>query len=316
MVTPSAPAPRIARRALVAGASLCVVLAFAARGQDDDDLRVLRRDGSPRQLVFGNVLSREVGLRLVGVEAVRHRARWGGRVFEGTGPCVALDGLEVTRLLFDKPLDALDYLVHVARPGRTPLVADARGRQLVMISGRRPLTPERAARVLGAAWGDLVIDAPDRPIEALRVTSPPLDEGAAAEVAYDGALFLGRGDTPAWRHSLQKLKAARQYAASEPAPGGPLVQFRSTNHFTFVPAAGGYSEVAMTRHGAVETVGRAAERCRVLVTYGRDLLEVLGAGAQEPDSPRARMLEVVQQLLAPPGDPAPAPDDLGDGAGQ
>jgi hypothetical protein len=297
--------------ALVAAAALA-----AARGQDDEDLRVLRREGSPRQLVFGNVLSRELGLRLVGVEAVLHRARWGGRAFEGTGPCVALDGLEVTRLLFEKPLDALDYLVHVARPGRTPLVADARGRQLVMITGRRSLSPERAARVLGAAWGDQVIDAPDRPIEALRVTSPPLDEGAAAEVAYDGALFLGRGDTPAWRHSLQKLKAARQYAASAPAPGGPLVQFRSTNHFTFVPAAGGYSEVVMTRHGAVETVGRTAERCRVLVTYGRDLLEVLGAGAQEADSPRGRMLEVVQHLLAPPGDPAPATDDLGDGSGQ
>lgn len=303
------------RRALLAGALLSVTLAVAARGQEDDDLRVARREGSPRQQVFGNVLSRELGLRLVKVEAVLHRARWGGRSFEGTGPCVTLDGVEVTRLVFERPVDALDYLVHVARPGRTPLVADARGRQLVMVSGRRLLAPERAARVLGAAWGDEVIDAPDRPIEALRVTSPPLDEGAAAEVAYDGALFLGRGDSPAWRHSLQKLKAARQYAAGAAVPGGPVVHFRSTNHFTFVPAGGGYSEVVMSRHGAVETVGRAAERCRVLVTYGRDLLEVLGAGSQEADAPRARMLEVVQQLLAPPGEPAPPPVDLGDAGG-
>lgn len=297
--------------ALCAGALL--IVALVARGQDDDALRVLKREGSPRQLVFGNVLSRELGLRLVGVEAVLHRARWGGRVFEGTGPCVVLDGLEVTRLVFEKPLDALDYLVHVARPGRTPLVADARGRQLVMISGRRMLAPERVARVLGAAWGDEVIDAPDRPIEALRVTSPPVDEGAAAEVAYDGALFLGRGDTPAWKHSLQKLKAARQYTTGEATPGGPTVQFRSTNHFTFVSAAGGYSEVVLSRHGAVETVGRAPERCRVLVTYGRDLLEVLGAGAEDAESPRARMLEVIQQVLAPPDQPAPAPVDLGEG---
>lgn len=270
-----------------------------------------RRDGSPRQLVFGNVLARELGLRLAGVQAVLHRARWGGRVFEGTGPCVSLDGVEVTRLLFDRPLDALDYLVHVARPGRTPLVADARGRQLVMVSGRRLLAPERAARVLAAAWADEVLDAPDRPVEALRIASPPLDEAADAAVAFDAALFLGHGESPAWRHTLEKLRAARLYA-SEPAPGGPVVRFVSTNHFTFTSAAGGFSEVAMTRKAAVEAVGRDAERARVLITYGRDLLEVMAAPDEDEDTPRRRILEVVQEVLTPPGEAPPtSAEELG-----
>lgn len=286
--------------------------AAAATAQDrDGDVRVARREGTARQQVFGNVLSRTVGLRLVGVQAVLHRARWKGRTFEGTGPCVELDGVEVTRLLFDRPLDALEYLVHVARPGRTPLVADARGRQLVMVSGRRLLSPERAARVLTAAWADEVLDAPERPVEALRVASPPLDEAAAAGVAFDAALLLGRGDTPAWTHTLEKLRVARLYAG-EGATDGRVVRFVSTNHFTFEPAGGGFSEVAMTRHAAVDLVGRAPDRCRSLAIWGRDLLEVLAAEGEPEEAPRRRMLAALQEVLAPPGETPPTPaDELG-----
>ncbi|MCO5171517.1 MAG: hypothetical protein M9894_34885 [Planctomycetes bacterium] len=332
VAAPGAPRPgaprrrRSTSRALVAGWVLVAGVTAASGGawggaaeaaaqERDGDLRVARRDGTARQQVFGNVLSRAVGLRLVSVQAVLHRARWGGRTFEGTGPCVQLDGVEVTRLLFDRPLDALEYLVHVARPGRTPLVADARGRQLVMVSGRRLLTPERAARVLTAAWADEVLDAPERPIEALRVASPPLDEAAAAGVAFDAALFLGRGDTPAWTHTLEKLRVARLYAgesAGDPARAGPVVRFVSTNHFVFEPAAGGFSEVAMTRHAAVDVVGRGADRCRALAVFGRDLLEVLTTDGEPEEAPRRRMLVVVQELLAPPGEaPATPPDELG-----
>lgn len=290
------------------GALLTALAALppAVRAQEtEDDLRIARRDGSPRQQVFGNVLAREVGLPLVSVQGVLHRARWGGRTFEGAGPCVLLDGIEVTRLMFDRPLEALDYLAHVARPGRTPLVLDARGRQLVMVSGRRLLTPERAARLLAAAWADEVLDAPDQPLEALRVASPPLDEAAAAGVAFDAVLLLGRGDSPAWRHTLEKLRVARLYA-DEPRPDGPVVRFVSTNHFTFAPAVGGFSEVALTRQAAVEAVGRDAERCRVLITYGRDLLEVLAASDEPEEAPRRRMLALAHQVLAPPGEVLPA----------
>jgi hypothetical protein len=283
-----------------------------------DAVRVSRRDASARMQVFGNVLARDLGLRLVDVVAVRHEARHAGRTFDGVGPCVVLDGLEVTRLLFDRPLDALEYLEYVARPGRSPLVVDARGRQAVVLSGRRLVGPERAARVLVAAWADEVLDAPDRPVEALRVASPPLEEAAAAEVAYDGALFLGRGDTPAWSDTLAKLRAARTYAA-EAAPGGPVVRFVSTNHFTFESTGGGCSDVAMTRTAAVAAVGRTPERCRAIVAYGRDLLEALaahGADAQGDagESPATRMLQVAHEVLAPPTG-ADLPDD-GDALGR
>lgn len=288
------------RRAVLSGALLAAVTAGAVRAQDvpaDAEPRVARREASPRQLVFGNVLSRELGLRLVGVQEVKQRARWGGRELEGHGPCVALDGLEVTRLVFDKPLDALDWLVHVARPARAPLIADARGRQLVLLGGRRLLAPEKAARVLRAAWADEVLDAPDRPVEALRVASPPLDEAAAAGVAFDAALFLGRGDTPAWAHTLEKLKAARDYATAEPPAGGAVVHFLSTNHFTFESPTGGFSQVAMSRTAAIESVGRASDRCRVLVEFGRELLEALGPEDDAADSPRRRMLHLGQRVL-------------------
>jgi hypothetical protein len=130
-------------------------------------------------------------------------------------------------------------------------------------------------------------------------------------VAFDTALFLGHGESPAWRHTLEKLRAARLYA-SEPRAGGPVVRFVSTNHFTFSPAAGGFSEVALTRKVALEVVGRDAERCRVLFTYGRDLLEVLAAPDEGEDTPRRRILSVVQEVLAPPGDaPAAATEALG-----
>lgn len=316
----TSPSSGVRRRGLacvlLAGAAAALLLLPGALAQEaHEDLRIARREGSPRQLVFGNVLARELGLPLEGVENVLHRARWGGRTFEGTGPCVHLDGVEVTRLSFERALDALDYLVHVARPGRTPLVVDARGRQLVMVSGRRRLTPERAARVLAAAWADEVLDAPDRPVEALRIASPPLDEAADAPVAFEAALFLGHGESPAWRHTLEKLRAARLYAR-DPTPGGPVVRFVSTNHFTFVPAVGGFSEVAMTRKAALEVVGRDAERCRVLLTYGRDLLEVLGAPDEGEDTPRRRMLEVVHAVLAPAGEAPVVAEELGADGGE
>lgn len=292
-------------------AVLVAGLACAQDGPDGDEPRVARRDGTARQQVFGNVLAREVGLPLVKVHDTRQRARFAGRELEGHGPTVVLDGVEVTRLLFDKPIDALDWLVHIARPGRSPLVADARGRQLVLVQGRRLMTPERSARVLRAAWGDEVLDAPDRGIEALRVASPPLDEAAAANVAFDAALLLGRGDTPAWAHTLEKLKAARGYAASEPAPGGAVVRFVSTNHFTFESPAGGFSQVAMSREAAVESVGREAERCKVLLEYGRDLLEALGPEDDPPDSPRRRMVHLARRVLGALEDDPTRDEDVG-----
>ena len=63
---------------------------------------------------------------------------------------------------------------------------------------------------------------------------------------------------------------------------------------------------------ALEAVGRDAERCRVLFTYGRDLLEVLAGPDEGDDTPRRRILTVVQEVLAPPGAaPAAATETLG-----
>lgn len=292
-------------------ASLLLVASLALAQEEEP--RVSRREGGPRIQVFGNVMARELGLRLVEVQEVRHRARHQGRELEATGPCVVLDGVEVVRLRFDRAIDALDFLVYVVRPGRTPLVADARGRQLVLLSGRRLMEPARAARVLGAAWADEVLDAPERGIEALRVLSPPVQEAVAQEVAFDAALFLGRGDTPAWAQHLEKLRVARAYA-EQPTPDGPTVRFLTTNHFTFESAAGGSSEVAMNRHAALATVGQSAERCRALVEYGRDLLEALTHEGEAPDTPRTRMLGLAQEVLSPPGSPASPEggEDLGD----
>jgi hypothetical protein len=298
----------MSRLRIVAALLLTAGLALA----QEEEPRISRREGGPRIQVFGNVMARELGLRLVEVQEVRHRARHQGRELEATGPCVVLDGVEVVRLRFERAIDALDFLVYVVRPGRTPLVADARGRQLVLLSGRRLLEPARTARVLGAAWADEVLDAPERGIEALRVLSPPVQEGVAQEIAFDAALFLGRGDTPAWAQHLEKLRVARAYA-ERPTADGPAVRFLSTNHFTFESAAGGYSEVAMNRQATVATVGQSSERCRVLVGYGRDLLEALAEGSEAGDTPRARMLGLAQEVLQPPDAPAPPEggEDLG-----
>lgn len=234
---------------------------------------VARRPASPRQEVFGRVLAKTLELELRGVEGVTHRATLDGRQIEGRGPAVRLDGVQVTRLEFERAGDALYFLANVLRPGRSPQVGDARGRQLVVVSGARLGEPDRAARVLVAAWADEVLPAQPRPAEALRVASPPLDEGA--NLGYDSVLLLGRGDTPAWGQSLEKMRRARAYS-KEPVQGGPVVTFISTNHFTFlVPpsegSAGGWSEVAMTKEGALAAVAADAERGKTLVRWTRDL---------------------------------------------
>ena len=298
--------------AVAAVAALAVGRPTVAVGQD-----VARRPASPRQEVFGRVLASELKLKLQGVEGVAHRATIEGRAIEGRGPAVRLDGVQVTRLEFERAGDALYFLANVLRPGRSPQVGDARGRQLVVVSGARLGEPERAARVLAAAWADEVLPAQPRPAEALRVASPPLDEGA--NLGYDSVLLLGRGDTPAWGQSLEKMRRARAYS-KEPVPGGPVVTFLSTNHFTFlVPpsegSAGGWSEVAMTKEGALAAVAADAERGKTLVRWTRDLTARLPVPREDDADAvalRRRLLSMCDAVLGAERGPEEVAAPLGE----
>lgn len=294
---------------------LVAVVALVASSTPARAQEVVQNPPGPRQEVFGRVLARELGLRLLEVKATGHRLEVDGRWLDGRGPRVRLEGLEVTRLEFANAGDALYWLANVARPDRAPLVGDARGKQLVLLSGPRLAdAPARAARVLSAAWGDEVLPTPQHPLEALRVASPPVDEAVKAEVGFDSVLLLGRGDTPAYTFTLEKLRRARAYS-KEPREGGPVVRFVTTNHFTFETAGASWSEVAMSQAGALSAVGRSSDRCRSLVKFARAILDASPAAAEaEAAAPRRRMLALCDAVAprTPSTEPAPVETPLGE----
>jgi len=273
---------------------LAAGLAPALRAQDG---RVLREEASASEQVYGRVLARDLGVTLGRVEGVVHQGRLpDGKRLEGRGPHVVLDGVGVTRLLFRHPAEAGAYVEELLEPGRVPVVAELRGRQVVVLRGPRLTSASLAARVLGAAWAGEVLDAPEGvELELLRVGSPLVYEGALAAVPFDAATLIGSPETASYRDMLERLRAARAHAEDPDSDLAP--EFLSTNHFTLAAATERgttFSEVLLTREGALAAVGEDAERCRAVLRYARGVLE----GLEGPlDGPRRHLLDMIHAVL-------------------
>ena len=66
------------------------------------------------------------------------------------------DGTEIERFFLDSEQDAFEYALYGAEFGSgQDVIVEARGRQVVVIRGQRLEDPQRAARILDAAWGGL-----------------------------------------------------------------------------------------------------------------------------------------------------------------
>jgi hypothetical protein len=268
----------------------------SALGQEGS---VDREPPSAGHRVYARVLAGSLSLEMREVEGATYRGTLpSGREVVGHGPRVLLEDVRVTRLLFRSAGEALGYLLHLAQPRRSPVVADARGRQLVLLRGPRLADPVEAGRILQAAWEGEVLGAPDAAASAFLVASPPELEGATGAVEFDSVTLLGEPGGPGYDLMLERLRAARRLSREEEGEQVRRVRFVSTNHFTFATAVS-YSEVLVTRQGAMATVGPSSRRCRVLVEYARDLVAELAPpprNGPRPDLPidhLQAMLEVV-----------------------
>lgn len=290
--------PRVGRpvRAALAGLALASGLLAQEPGQPER----LRGDATAKQKVYAQVLASELKAPLLRTEDLLVRAevepeRW----VEGRGPCVHLEGLSVSRLEFRHVEEAALFLSEVLRPDRSPLVATLRGNQVVLIDGPRLQAPKRAARVLQLAWAGEVVATPKDPLEAVRVASPGLREGAAVDVAFESLTLLGTPGSHAYQQMLGRLEAAREHARGErPPPAGARLELLAADHFTFTRGEGergaSYSELKATARGAAFAVAETAERARVLLDWARELLESLDA----PGDPMKEMRELAGALRA------------------
>lgn len=257
--------------------ALLLLCAAPALGQDPP--RVERGPASAKQKVFGQVLANELKAPLEGTEGLVVSAQVGPeRWVEGRGPCVRLEGLTVSRLLFRHPTEAALYLAEVLRPERAPLLGVQRGAQVVVLDGPRLQEPRRAARVLQVAWEGEVLPTPPEPLEALKIASPTEREGVQAEVAWESLTFLGAPGSRAYQGMLARLEAAREHQQGDRSlPAGAALQFLAPDHFTFThetERGPSFSELKATAQGAAFVVAEKPERARVLLVYARRLLAV------------------------------------------
>jgi hypothetical protein len=285
-------------RLLLLGALGALLLAPDAAGQAPR-VGIVRKEPTIPQMTYGRVAARELGLELLKVEAVTHRGRVpsGKRIF-GKGPSVQLDGASLTRLLFDNPGQPLDYLMHLVRPRRSPMLADARGSQLVLVEGERLAEPGFAARALQIAWGGGVLARPRAGIQALRAVSPPELEGEQSGVEFASVVVLARADTPAYALMLERLRVARNVSEAEEPPDEFAVEFHGVNHFSYTSTTGlpSYSEVLLSKQGSVSGLARDLDQVSLLLDYTH---EVLDNDAMTPDDGPVRdaMLKLLRRIL-------------------
>lgn len=259
------------RLAALVGVLIAVSTTTPAQGQAHR-VGIVRKQATLRQMTYGRWLERDLGFDLLKVEGVTHRGRLpaqDGLVF-GRGPCAELDGVTVTRLLFDDPGIALGYLMNLVRPRGTPMLADTRGSQVVLLEGRRLLDPGVMGRVLHSAWGGTVLNPPGMGLHALRLCSPPQVEGEPSAVDFASLTVLARADTPAYELMIEKLRVARNVHEAEEPPEGLTVAFHGVNHFSVVTTAGlpSFSELLATKQGAAEVLARDPEQVRLLLDHG------------------------------------------------
>lgn len=268
---------------------IALVLAVAAPAQAQAPrVGIVRKPATIPQVTYGRVLEQELGFPLVKVEGVTHRGRVPSdeRIF-GHGPCVELDGATVTRLLFENPGQSLDYLMHLVRPRGTPMLADARGSQVVLVEGRRLLEPATLGHILQVAWGGTVLTPPGMGLHALRLVSPPQVEGEPSAVEFASLTLLARADTPAYALMIEKLRVARNVHEAKEPPADFAVEFYGVNHFSFTSLAGlpSYSELLATKQGAAEVLARDVEQVRLLIDHA---YAFLSHDAMLPDDGPAR----------------------------
>lgn len=286
------------------------LVCLCALGVAAQEPKVERSEGSPKQKVFGTVLAAELKAPLQKTEGLVVSAQIGpDRWVEGRGPCVSLEGLQVSRLEFRHPAEAVMFLAEVLRPQRSPLVGALRGTQVVLLDGPRLQAPRRAARVLTVAWEGEVLPTPEEGLTALKVASPCAREGVEAEVAYESLTLLGVEGTFAYRGMLARLEAAREHQkGARPLPAGAQLAFLAPDHFTFAretERGPSFSELKATANGAGFAVAEKAERARVLLEYARDLLQAW----DPPGEPAKRMVELARALRAgKTGEDRPPPD--------
>lgn len=264
------------RAAVAVGALL--LACGAARASAQEAPRVERSEASVKQRVYGQVLANELKAPLLRMEGLVVTAQVAAdRWVEGRGPCVSLEGLQVSRLEFRHPTEAAIYLAEVLRPERAPLLGVLRGAQVVILDGPRLQAPRRAARVLDAAWEGDVMPTPAEPVEALKLASPTAREGVQAEVSWESLLLVGTDKCRAYQGLLARLDGAREYQGGRPLPAGADLRFLAPDHFTFAYASErgpSFSELKASAEGAAFAVAERAERARVLLVYARELLHV------------------------------------------